>query len=218
MLLLTWKGDAEEAARVLASGPTAARNEPRIIWNTALVQLCRRAPEDALRTLDRFAGDFIQDNWFAGPKAYLVGRAHALAGRTEAARLAFETALTIIDARLKQEPSNDMARLVRGQLLAFLGRPDEAVREARAVTELVRDREFYWFGSPALIYAALGRADDALPLLEKLIAPPAGQIVGWPLTPALLKLDPLWDKIRDDARFEKLVADAEARMTATRKQ
>ena len=208
MLLLTWKGDADEAARVLATGPAATRNEPRTIWNTAFVHLCRRSPDEVMRAVDRLADDFIQDNWFAGPKAYFAGRAHLLAGRAEAARVAFEAALTVTNARLKNEPGSLFDRVMRGQLLAFLGQPDEALREARAVTELARDPrdEWYWFISPVLIYGALGRADDALPLLEKLCHPPPGQITGWPLTPALLRLDPLWDGIRNDPRFQRLAA------------
>src|SRR5262249_53257637 len=106
MLLLTWKGEADEAARVLASGPTATRSEPRTIWITALVHLCRRAPDDVLKTLDRLTDDYIQDNWFSGPKAYFAGQAHALAGRPEAARVAWESAFAINEARLKATPDN----------------------------------------------------------------------------------------------------------------
>jgi len=213
MLLLSWKGDADEAARVLATGPTASRNEPRTIWITAFVDLCRRAPDHALKTLDRLADDFILDNWFAGPKAYFTGRAHQLGGRPEAARIAWESALAITNAHLKDSPGDLVLHLMRGQLLAFLGQSDEALREAHAVAELARgdDRhERYWFSSPALIYAALGRADEAVPLLEKLSLAPPGQIVGWPLTPALLRLDPIWDRIRDDPRFQALCAEPAA--------
>jgi tetratricopeptide (TPR) repeat protein len=210
-LLLTWKGDADGAARVLASGPTAVRNEPRTIWTTATVQLCRRAPAEVLKTLDRFSDDYIQDNWFAGPKTYFAGRAHALGGRKEAARLAWEAGLVVVDTRLKASSQNRQLHLMRGELLAWLGRTEEAWREVHTVEELTRGPELYWFASPARIYAVLGRADDVLPLLEKIMAATsAHQNVGWPLTPALLKLDPLWDKIRDDARFQKLIADAEA--------
>ncbi len=211
-LLLTWKGDVDGAAKVLASMPTAARSLPRTIWMTALVQLCQRAPAEVLQTLDRFSGDFVQDNFFAGPKNYWVGRAHALAGRKEAARLAWETALDVVNARLKNTGQNQELHLMRGELLALLGQTDEALREARTVEELARGRlASYWFWSPLIIYAALGRADDALPLLEKFcVVAPVEQNVGWPLTPALLRLDPKWDKIRDDPRFQKLCAEPAA--------
>ena len=207
ILLVTWKGDADGAARVLASGLTAARNEPRTIWTTAMVQLCQRAPDDALKTLGRFSDDYIQDNWFSGPRDYWVGRAHALAGRSEAARLAWEAGLAVVDARLKTAPQALFPHLMRGELLAWLGRTDEALHEARTVAELARSDHVAWFNSEARIYAVLARADDALPLLEKFRAAPVGEVVGWPLTPALLRIDPLWDKIRDNPRFQALCAE-----------
>jgi tetratricopeptide (TPR) repeat protein len=207
ILMLTWKGDPEGAARVLASGPAASRNEARTIWTTALVQLCQRKPEDVLRTLDRFSEDYIQDNWFVGPRAYFVGRAHDLAGRKEAARLAWESGLAVVNLRLKASPENRELHLMRGELLAFLGKTDEATHEARTVAELTREAHSTWFDSEARIYALLGRADEALPLLEKFRAVPVGQDVGWPLTSALLRLDPLWDKLRNDPGFRRLLAD-----------
>lgn len=45
----------------------------------------RRAPNEALKAIDRLTEDYIQDGWFVGPKALLIGRAHALAGRKSAA-------------------------------------------------------------------------------------------------------------------------------------
>ena len=54
----------------------------------------------------------------------------------------------------------------------------------------------------ARIYALLGDADHAVPLLERLLQLP------YPLTPVLLRLDPVWDQIRNDPRFQKLASSA----------
>jgi hypothetical protein len=56
--------------------------------------------------------------------------------------------------------------------------------------------------SMAAIYALLGDADHALPILKRLLQIPGGT----PITPALLRLDPVWDQIRNDPRFQKLAA------------
>jgi len=55
----------------------------------------------------------------------------------------------------------------------------------------------------AQIYAFLGDADHAIPMLKRLLQIPAG---GW-TTPGLLRLDPVWDQIRNDPRFQELAAE-----------
>jgi TolB-like protein/Tfp pilus assembly protein PilF len=54
----------------------------------------------------------------------------------------------------------------------------------------------------AQIHALLGDADHAIPILKRLLQIP------FPITPALLRLDPVWDQIRNDPRFQKLVEQA----------
>ena len=210
MLLMTARGDAVGAVAALAAVPAAYRNEHRVVWVTAFAQLAAHQPDDALRTLDRMSADYIQDNWFTGPKAYWVGRAHAQAGRPEAARLAFESGLELVTARLKGQPGSYTLHLGHAELLAWLGRTDEALAEMRVLTELRQPNNDLWITSRALVFAVLGRADEALPLLRELVLNRADKDWGWPLTPALLRIDPLWDKIRGDARFQKLLAEAEA--------
>lgn len=52
--------------------------------------------------------------------------------------------------------------------------------------------------------AQLGDADAAAPILRRLMSE-VGQNNGWPLTPALLRLDSMWDLIRDNAAFQGLL-------------
>jgi len=67
------------------------------------------------------------------------------------------------------------------------------------------------FGGPeeeesmAYIYALLGDADHAIPILKRLLQIPYGGAMF--LTPATLRLDPIWDQIRNDPRFQELAAE-----------
>jgi serine/threonine-protein kinase len=59
----------------------------------------------------------------------------------------------------------------------------------------------------AQIYAQLGDADHAIPIIRRLLHIPFPDVNPGAMTPALLRLDPVWDPIRNDPRFQKLVSE-----------
>jgi tetratricopeptide (TPR) repeat protein len=208
MVELTWRGQPEAALRVLAAAPGKVHNEPRSVIVTVLAAQMNRQPEEALAALHRFPAEYVNDAWYTGPKALLVGLCEAQAGRAEAARVAWESGIALLQRRLQDAPNNTNEHLRLGELLAWSGQTEAALREVKIFEELTSGRDTDWTFSASRIYAALGRADKAVPLLEQeLRAPPSGR---WPLTPALLRLDPLWDKLRADPRFQQLCQEPAA--------
>jgi tetratricopeptide (TPR) repeat protein len=208
MVELTWRGQPDAALRVLAAAPSEVRAEPRTVIVTVLAAQMQRSPEAGLAALRRFPADYVNDAWYDGPKALLVGLCETQANRPEAARVAWEAGIALVRKRLEDAPNNPDLHLRLGELFAWSGQADAALREVKIYEQLTSGRLVDWTLSPARIYAALGRAEEAVALLEhELNAPPTGR---WPLTPALLRLDPLWDKIRGDARFQALVAEPKA--------
>jgi hypothetical protein len=60
----------------------------------------------------------------------------------------------------------------------------------------------------AQIYALLGDADEAIPILKRLLHVPSFTEI----TPEFMRIDPIWDPIRGDPRFVELVGEKQPQM------
>jgi serine/threonine-protein kinase len=95
-----------------------------------------------------------------------------------------------------------------GVAYAGLGEAASAMAEGQkaiAISSKYAEYEPDTEAGMATIYALLGDADHAIPILKRLLQAPNGG--GWSLTAATLRLDPLWDRIRNDPRFQELAAE-----------
>jgi hypothetical protein len=90
--------------------------------------------------------------------------------------------------------------------MAGTGERDEAIRLCERALEMLPVSRDPYHGPTILVYSAeiysmLGDADRAVPLIERSLAIPSYQ-----QRPAL-RLDPKWDSIRSDPRFQQLIAE-----------
>ena len=82
---LSVDGDLDRAQRLLAQLPTSVASDDRGCYFSYLVYRYRDEPEKALSAVQAFSRDWLNDNWFRGPRGELVGNVLAQAGRPDAA-------------------------------------------------------------------------------------------------------------------------------------
>lgn len=139
------------------------------------------------------------------PREWFAGLADRTFNNPVAAPVSFSAARPIVEKIVLAQPDYAQAWSVLGRIDAALGRREEAVREGRHAYELVplsKDTMYgaVLIGDLAVIYAWIGEIDLAVEQLAFSARIPSGVSYGE------LKLDPQWDLLRGDPRFEKIVA------------
>jgi serine/threonine-protein kinase len=160
----------------------------------------------ALASLDSARFAISEDRLLYRPVALM--RAQTLEGMGDAprARASYAVARALLEDSVAAHPRDSRMRIALGLAYAGLGRREDAMREARTATEVARasenmDAMTAFMGGVVEIYAQLGEADAALELIELLLTLPAGREISVPL----LRLDPTYDRLRSDPRFDALL-------------
>ncbi|PYK73840.1 MAG: hypothetical protein DME42_05970, partial [Verrucomicrobia bacterium] len=129
-----------------------------------------------------------------------------LAGDVSGAQPDAATARELLEARLREHPTD--VRSLRALSWAYLAlnRKTDAINTARQAVELLPLEKDAVLGSGnvaalAEIQARTGAAKEAVANLRRLLSIPAGETISI----ARLKIDPVWDPIRNDPGFQQLL-------------
>jgi serine/threonine-protein kinase len=137
--------------------------------------------------------------------------AQRVAGDAASERAAAEQARSTLEPLKKDQPDNAFVAAALAVAYAMLDEKDSALYEAqRAITLLPSNKDRLsgpaFEENLALVQMIVGENDRAIATLTGLLQTPYG---GWlysptPITPALLRLDSIWDPLRTDPAFQKL--------------
>ena len=146
-----------------------------------------------------------------GSKQVGIALAQHVAGDTAHAKTDAEQARSTLESLKKDQPDNAFVAAALAVAYAILDEKDSAINEAqRAITLLPSNKDRLsgpaFEENLALVEMIIGENTRAIATLTRLLQTPYG---GWlysptPITPALLRLDPLWDPLRADPAFQKL--------------
>jgi serine/threonine-protein kinase len=137
-------------------------------------------------------------------KYYYIGFARRALQDESGARAAFLRAKSAAEEQLKNSPDDANLRIQLAKVLAFLGEKDPALAEALRASELQPESKDAVDGPEitegvAQVYTTLGDNDRAIEILDGLLNRPSY------VTVQDLRVNPIWDPLRNDPRFQALI-------------
>jgi serine/threonine protein kinase/Tfp pilus assembly protein PilF len=209
------QGDLQEAARLLSEVNEQTSNENTL--NIKIIQLrLERNYGEAVRLLQARLAQFHFDSQFWKSFDQLaLALMQRLAGDTAGAKVTAEQARNALE-QLYRDQTDETTRFAVTlfqlcRAYALMGESDSALKAAERVIMFSPPGAKNPMDGPmleenlAFIQTIVGENSRAISTLTQLLQTPYNsELYGPGVTPALLKLDPIWDPLRADPAFQKL--------------
>jgi tetratricopeptide (TPR) repeat protein len=199
------EGSLARAQTVLKSAPKEVEPVALVAYVAAFTDLLWALDQEQREILLRLTPNAFDDD--RATWGLCLAQASALKGDTANVRTYAEEARKAFEGQLRTTPEDGQRHVALGLALAYLGRKEEAIREGERGVALLPVAKDAYFGPSvqhqlARIYILVGEPEKALDNLEPLLKIP------YYLSPGWLKIDPTFDQLRKNPRFQKLVAGA----------
>jgi TolB-like protein/Flp pilus assembly protein TadD len=204
-LAIAWKGDVGFAEKQLAFVPPGFDPDGLVTSARIWVLTLQRKFAEALQVVQHFRGETLMiPERGPCPKPFLEGILYLRLGDKEKGQAALEQARIVAERLVRDAPDDPGRHAQLGAVLAGLGKKEDAVNEGKKAVELLPESQDAFDGPQATaalaeIYGWVGEHDEAFRLLDHLLTVPNG------LTVPTIKIDPVWDPLRKDPRFQALI-------------
>jgi serine/threonine-protein kinase len=206
-LLIVWKGDVDGARRVIqdAGEKKVGADDPTFLLIAARVEILGGAYQHALDMLTSSHLEVLAQQFWYIPKSLAMAEIYGYLHQSEQARRQFNAARILLEKNIQLHPDDSRLHSALGIAYAGLGRNNDAVREGKRGVEilpLTKDGMIapVRMEDLARIYTILGEQEAAIDILQQLLTIPSSQ------SASLLKLDPAWEGLRGNPRFQRLIA------------
>jgi TolB-like protein/Flp pilus assembly protein TadD len=173
-----------------------------------------RKNDEAVQLLKTRVGQFQFDSEVEEAVfGYFLALAQHVAGDNVAAQATAAQTRDRLVRLTREQPDNDWLAVILSQIYAISGDKDAAWKEAdrvKRITSSLADVAVGPFADEniAVVATLSGEKSRAIELLSHLAhISYSGWLYGYPVTPAALRLDPIWDPLRGDPAFRKLCQD-----------
>jgi TolB-like protein/class 3 adenylate cyclase/predicted Zn-dependent protease len=198
------EGNLQESARLMTG--INEQTPTRFAFSTKIYQLrLERNYGEAIRLAQARLAQFrYADQLGKDDDQVTLALMQRLAGDTTAAKVTAEQPRNTLEPLFRDQPDKPYLAANLSQAYAVMGEKDLALKLAERAVMLLPSAKDAWGGPDceenlAEIQAIFGENSRAIPTLSRLLQTPSSKI-----TPALLRLDPIWDPLRSDPRFQKL--------------
>jgi TolB-like protein/Tfp pilus assembly protein PilF len=205
------EGNLQEAAKLLVQVNAETNSDAAVRIKLTQFRLERNQTEAIRFVQPRQARLQSASGIDKGIKQNGLALMHRVAGDTAQAKAFAEQARNTLESLSKDQPDNAFIAAALAVAYAILDEKESALNEAQRAMTLVPSSKDRLSGpgfeeNLALVEMIIGENSRAISTLTRLLQTPYG---GWlynpaPITPVLLKLDPIWDPLRADPAFQKL--------------